>query len=585
MNSSDLYYRETLDETSRQRMLPSLAVCLCYLAGVVAVTWPLAMRTSTELPQGTEPVATVPLFNAWTIWWNCYQSTEGFESYWTAPIFAPTEGTFAFSEMQPTTVVVAPVWIASRDLALTYNAYLFLSLWLNAVLGYWFCRRVGISAPAAFAGGALVLCLPFVHWQIGVLQLVPLWPTLWLWGELVEFANPERATSRWRIGLAFATVYLTCHHYGLFLALLLALCTFVLVPFGHIRKQRFWLILFSNGLVAALLLSPVVWTQLHFLRDIDTERDLELVTRLSAHLGDYTTTRPGSWFASVHRALPNRVAGWTMSAGYFVWGMAAVGLIGGLFERRRRRIVLFLGLIIVLGAILSMGPRFQPGGFSVYERVIVRIPGFAEVRNIFRYAVFVQLAAALLSAAALNLLVRLGGALRLHPRWAVIAVLALMSAAAAETWPRSQKFARFPDLQKHEKWIDWLKTETDPQAMVAMVPFSRGGSASEYLLTTKGMIMATEHRRRLVNGYSGYFPQSYVDLRVQADNFPEPAAIDAISNSGARYLVDLRRSELVSEEIDWGKVVSVSFDMVFYDSETEVAIYEIPPADEEEAAD
>ena len=54
---------------------------------------------------GSSQVATVPLFNLWTIWWNADRLRHGLKDYWDAPIFYPERDTFAFSEPQPTTMI------------------------------------------------------------------------------------------------------------------------------------------------------------------------------------------------------------------------------------------------------------------------------------------------------------------------------------------------------------------------------------------------------------------------------------------------------------------------------------------------
>ena len=52
------------------------------------------------LPIGREGVATVPLFNAWTIGWNIQQAEVGFSSYWQAPLFWPDDHAFIYCETQ-----------------------------------------------------------------------------------------------------------------------------------------------------------------------------------------------------------------------------------------------------------------------------------------------------------------------------------------------------------------------------------------------------------------------------------------------------------------------------------------------------
>jgi hypothetical protein len=77
----------------KRHMLPALL----YLFLAIASTWPLAGALLTHLPLGMEAAATVPLFNVWTVWWNADRAASGFSGYWDAPIFYPTEKTFAFS--------------------------------------------------------------------------------------------------------------------------------------------------------------------------------------------------------------------------------------------------------------------------------------------------------------------------------------------------------------------------------------------------------------------------------------------------------------------------------------------------------
>ena len=66
-----------------------LGVGLLYAVGAVALTWPLALQPTSGIPLGTEKVATVPLFNLWTLAWNVESLGRGYEGYWQAPIFHP----------------------------------------------------------------------------------------------------------------------------------------------------------------------------------------------------------------------------------------------------------------------------------------------------------------------------------------------------------------------------------------------------------------------------------------------------------------------------------------------------------------
>lgn len=84
-----------------------LGLGLLFVLGAVVVTWPLATQVTSGIPLGTEAVATVPLFNLWTLAWNVESLGRGYEGYWRAPIFHPAPDTLALSEPQPLAGLIA----------------------------------------------------------------------------------------------------------------------------------------------------------------------------------------------------------------------------------------------------------------------------------------------------------------------------------------------------------------------------------------------------------------------------------------------------------------------------------------------
>ncbi|MGZ0169106.1 MAG: hypothetical protein ACKVHE_06100 [Planctomycetales bacterium] len=52
-----------------------------FLLLALASTWPLVTQICTAIPQGRERVATVPLFNLWTVLWNADRVADGLANY------------------------------------------------------------------------------------------------------------------------------------------------------------------------------------------------------------------------------------------------------------------------------------------------------------------------------------------------------------------------------------------------------------------------------------------------------------------------------------------------------------------------
>ncbi|HXW00482.1 MAG TPA: hypothetical protein VEC93_18840, partial [Anaerolineae bacterium] len=120
----------------------NLRLFLIFTLSALLLTYPLPLRLFSHIPLGSEEAGTVPFFNLWTLQWNIDQQMQGYPSYWDAPIFAPDKGTFAFSEPQPlSALLAAPLWLASGSPALGYNAVVILFLTLNGWFAYWLLRQ------------------------------------------------------------------------------------------------------------------------------------------------------------------------------------------------------------------------------------------------------------------------------------------------------------------------------------------------------------------------------------------------------------------------------------------------------------
>ena len=117
---------ESVRTASNSRFRDRIVIAAVYFVLALWATWPLARFPATKLPTGNTQTETVPLLNLWTIWWNSDRLLHGLKGYWNAPIFHPAEETFAFSEPQPTTILVAPVIWLTGSRVLAYNVYLWL---------------------------------------------------------------------------------------------------------------------------------------------------------------------------------------------------------------------------------------------------------------------------------------------------------------------------------------------------------------------------------------------------------------------------------------------------------------------------
>ena len=328
---------ESRSRRSRPAWLREAGSFCLYMAIAVFASWPLCRSPASTISIGFEAEATVPLLNVWTLWWNSDRLAAGFTDYWNAPIFYPTQRTFAFSEAQPTMLFVAPVVWLTGSRVLAYNVYFLLILSLNGWSSQRLLRRIGHQPWLAFCGGVMCQMLPFVWWQSGVVQLMTVFGIVWTVHSLLNVFDPPTNTVRgatwedmasivrafrglfsrsvqasleairgdetscssntehwrqidWRdsslrglkLGGSFCVTYLLCNYWGMFLVLVLVPSSIWLWNVSVIRL-RFWFEICLAALVALVVLAPMVSVQKSLAMKHQWTREQSLIRDLSAH--------------------------------------------------------------------------------------------------------------------------------------------------------------------------------------------------------------------------------------------------------------------------------------------------------------
>lgn len=501
----------------------ALALVGVALLAAVGATWPLALHLTTHLPLGTEPAATVPLFNLWTLRWNADRLLAGYAGYWDAPIFAPIQGAFALSEPQPLTgLVFAPLFFLSNNAALAYNLVLLLALALNGLAARHLLIQLGATPAPALLGGLLALNLPFVANELGVLQLTMLFPLFMALAALVAFGERPGWRSSLALGLWSATALLTCAYYGLFLSLALLLGGLVFARRIHLNRRSLAYLL-AGGLLAGGLTLPVLAAQLRLTADYT--RSAATIRANSARPADYL--RPAGqaalpWLPGVSGS------GQRLYPGSGLLLLAALGSVAT--WRTRRRQVIFYLLLAGLALLGSLGLNVTAGGWQPYELLRAAYPGFAQLRSPFRLAVLVQIALVGLAGSGLALLWR-------RPAGRGLA-LALVGLNLLEALTLPARLAPFPHDRLRADWVQWLATQ--PRAVAAMVPFPASGRASAYEPVALAMVQALEHGQPLANGYSGFFPPAHTRLRQAMQHFPDRRSLELLRQADVVYLVVAR---------------------------------------------
>ncbi len=581
---------------------------LFFTLWALILTYPLPLRLFSHIPRGSEEAATVPFFNLWTLQWNIDQQMQGYPRYWDAPIFAPDQGAFAFSEAQPlSALLAAPLWLAFRSSAVGYNMVVILFLTLNGWFAFWLLREWSVSPLSSLLAGLFMQSLPFVAQEMGVLQLIALFGFLWSLLFLNRFLSlpprprvPASSPPLWQTNLCLALgtpiTFLTCGYYGLFSLFFLLLAFVFQLRREHLNLKTMGQ-LAAAALLAAALTGPFLWAQQQRLAEYGFSRNVQTIENNSAKLEYYRN------FLDYH-LLYGQILGLKSGQGQRLFpGLGLLALAGlGLFGRQNRRIKIYLLLATALALLLSLGLRLNVAGVQPYQWVRDFVPGFAQLRSPFRFAMLVHLHLVLLAGFGLDNLRRwltgtvltAGMALTppgvssdAGPRPALrpqgvsngspvpglffqlgFAALTLFELLA---WPLPLQ--ELPQQLEPLPWQAWLNQQQAATPLnIVMLPFAQSSKVEDFEPTTRWMLANRYFQGAMLNGYSGFFPSDHGRVRDEMLKFPSAAALQLLRQKSIEYVV-VYHTLPATPSIEQ---MTAYLPLVYYDKVNDVAVYAVP---------
>jgi hypothetical protein len=529
-----------------------LEVLLAYAALAIVMTWPLASRLGREIAWDLGD----PVFNSWVMMWTGGQVLSALgghfnalHDYWNGNIFSPEPLTITYSEhLTPQMLQVLPIYATTGNIVLCYNL-LFLSTFVLSGFGtYLFVRDLTGRRIAAFFAGLAFAFAPYRISQYSHLQVLSTyWMPLALFG-LRRYFTTLRPRALAGGSAALALQNLSCGYYMLFFLPFAA--AYGLFEMGRrrlLRNWRLWASLGAAVLGVAVITWPFVSPYLEIRRTAEVGvRTREEIVQFAADVKAFGTTSEYSWlWGDRMRAYPRGEG--EGFPGVTILALALVGLVMGRATETRPRAarsrseVVFFALAAIVAAVFAFGPEIRYGGRLVatgpYQWLFDHVPGFDGVRVPGRYLMIVALFLAVLAG--------FGAATLAARRRGAILVGAACAFVLAESWvvplPTNVRLAPYgfeltprrldtgDDISPLYQWA------RDAPGKVVLIEFPFAEPAYDILAT----FYAGMHRRPLVNGYSGFFPEAYLRRATFLRKIPTDldAATKALRSSGATHAI------------------------------------------------
>ncbi|HQZ91076.1 MAG TPA: hypothetical protein PLR44_13570, partial [Thermomicrobiales bacterium] len=166
---------QTLDRIARR---PAPAVAILYLLLTCWMLWPLPRYAGSAVQDPGDP-----LFEIWVMRSVQHNLIHQPLRLYDGNAFYPFEYSLAYSEEAISTALVAwPVYLASGNDILAYNAVFIATFWLMAFAVFLLARELGASPGAAFIAGVAAAFAPARYSHLSHLHLLALcWLPLAFW--------------------------------------------------------------------------------------------------------------------------------------------------------------------------------------------------------------------------------------------------------------------------------------------------------------------------------------------------------------------------------------------------------------------
>jgi hypothetical protein len=517
---------------SRFRFESRAVLGLCLLLAVIH-TWPLATAPGT-LARNDNADAEL---NEWILAWVAHQLPRAPSRLFDGNMFYPERDTLAYSEpLIVPALMGAPLGWLGASPVLVFNLVLMLGFALTAYAGYALVHAWTGDRAAGLLAGSLFAFNTHTLTRLAHVQGIH------AWGLPLALLAADRLVvhARWRdafwLALWMAAMAYTSGYLVVFGAIIVAVVVVTRIPDWWSRAVRVIPLFAAATVLAGLAILPVYLPYRRLGRTMGMNRPLEAVAEFSASLSGYLATA-GRIHASTwsSRFIGNPVD--LFFPGVVVTVLAALAIYWAFASRRsaaaepppaafaiaavltRRRIVMLLA-IAATGFVLSLGLRTP-----VYGWVYQVFPPMQGLRAAARFGNLFLLAMAALAGLGLA-----AARSRLPARRAGIVVAGLVVLVNLESLRAPLAFTRFEGIPS----IYSVLAAEPGRVVLVEVPFWPPQGAFEH---AEYVLNSTAHWRPLLNGYSGYLPQSYRKNAQLFWFFPEEHAIQAMRRAGATHVM------------------------------------------------
>jgi hypothetical protein len=483
-------------------------VCALFVALTAVMTWPSVLHLGTHSVEHQDI-----FFNVWRMEWVRHALLTSPRDLFNGNQFYPERGVLAYSDaMMVESLIALPLLSAGLPPMLVHNLLLLGVIAASGIGMFVLARYLWGNTPAAIVAGLIFAFAPyrFSHFMHMELQ----WAVWMPWALWAMQRTLDTGTLRYGLltGLFMALQLTSSIYYGLFLAVILAAIAAIQAIATGRRALR------AVGALAAgaAVLAATAWVYSGPYRQASARvglRSVEEMRNFSAVPSSYLRVPEANWLHGRWRAGSEEVG---LYPGIVP---VALGLIA-LLAMRPTRTTLAYGTGLALAVDFSLGVNGL-----LYPHLQYYVPIFKGLRAPSRASILFLLCLAVLAARASAAILA-----RVPASRQTLCATAIAALILVEYWSAPMRLISYP---RRARLYEVLATL--PDGNVLEVPLPRLDSLP--FQDARYLYSSTLHWKKLVNGYSGYYPRTYIERLIRLRAFPSASAINQMRFDKVRYVV------------------------------------------------
>ncbi len=525
-------------------------VFLVFTVLSILYTWPLVLHLPNSVTNSGDP-----LFYAWNLSHNLTSFPLGIDKIMNTNIFYPTTNTLAFSDTLFTqSLLTFPLLLLTQNPIFTQNIYIIFSFVLAGLSTYILALELHVSTVGALVAGIL---FAFAYPRLGQMSHISIASSFLLpffFWRIIKFLSQTTVQNALLCILTFLLLLGSTIYFGIIAGFGAVIFIVIILIKNKNYRSELWSkkILLTISFITTLCMSLVILYPYIILRveHPEIQRSYDEISARGAYQKDFSSVLSSSGVLS--HILPSAEGERSLYPTLAVLALSLFGIMA--YKKSKNIFMLALIFVGIFGFLLSFGPA-RPFTFGPLDTGYISLP-YAFFLKVLPILYIIRVPSRFIILFTLMLSVLAGMGFDFYKKKSTLLVSLLVLLFFIETIQMPLPTIPIPTESEIPKVYEAIKNDPSVRTIIELpiveerdrvgqlpiqeqvkLRFDKVSIHTPLALETYRTYFSIFHKKQMVNGYSGFVPQSFHDAVDEMSYFPEERAISYLKRKKISHVI------------------------------------------------